>query len=227
MTVGNSEACADIIMVVGGESHQRSSMGSYVKTDTLGGIQHGGRPIYKNSKGSYLYFWSATGNWLVSADYKLDGACLVSSIEEHTWCPSRATGWKLYHDGELHWDSKISVREAVGPPRAAASQSLGPPRTLRCNLADDLANMISAASELPEDPAMEDASQTKVLMLPVEEHARGSDRQSRGLFDTISISPPTLWPNTGCLFNVSEQLLSLSKAASAHPFDSPTSRFAI
>lgn len=193
--MSGAEEAAHVVMLAGGELHQRSSMGSYVRIKVSTQRHHGGRPIYKNPQGMFLYFWAADGNWLVSADYDQEGARLASNIEGHAWCPSRATGWKVFHDGDLHWDSNISVTQVFGQPTEMS-------REVRCNLADQLAIMAAAAAEhpancsplertAPEPTAKLDGSSDPAVA--VEDHDRGSSKNLRGLFSSISVSPPKLW----------------------------------
>merc|ERR1712232_611334 len=113
--------CPDTLVVSGGEGGPQSDyMGSYAKTSSPGGAYNGGRPIYKNSKNKYMFYWYATGKWFAGRDYNSDIVGLKSEADAaqcpHTSIRWDAMGWGA--DGKPSWaaSSPVFVAEPMPCP---------------------------------------------------------------------------------------------------------------
>jgi hypothetical protein len=78
-------------------------MGLYLKTNLMSGTNNGGRPIYENSNRQFLFFWAPSGQWLMGEDFNRNSSSVASIEQEHTQCPTNASGWKVLYDRQ--WQS--------------------------------------------------------------------------------------------------------------------------
>ena len=59
-------SCCDTVDVLGPSSIQSFQLGRFNKVAAL---SVGSRPVYKNSKGTYLYYWTDYQQWRVGSHY--------------------------------------------------------------------------------------------------------------------------------------------------------------
>ena len=69
-------------------------MGLYARVPN---VTQGGRPVYRNVKANYLYFWPANGAWGIGSDYASDPIGARSSGSAPALCPHLATGWQVFY----------------------------------------------------------------------------------------------------------------------------------
>merc|ERR1712151_500733 len=98
--------CPQILIVSGGEAQQPSAMGIFRKSDIVPTATHGNRVIYQNGDGNYMFFWAATGDWLIGADYNKQQGWLYA--RSNMRLPTLITGWTVW-DGST-WSSSIPIR---------------------------------------------------------------------------------------------------------------------
>jgi hypothetical protein len=72
-------------------------MGLYARVPN---VTQGGRPVYRNFKANYLYFWPANGTWGIGPDYASDPIGARSSGSAPALCPHLATGWQVVFNGQ-------------------------------------------------------------------------------------------------------------------------------
>ena len=72
-------------------------MGLYARVPN---VTQGGRPVYRNVKANYLYYWPANGQWAIGPDYASDTIGARSSGSAPALCPHVATGWQVFFNGE-------------------------------------------------------------------------------------------------------------------------------
>ena len=66
----------------------------------------GGKPVYKNSNGEFLYYWPAAVDWLIGLDVTKDDAGVMSTSKTDTLCPQDSSGWQ-------EWDGKSWVKSSI------------------------------------------------------------------------------------------------------------------
>jgi hypothetical protein len=96
----NSSTCSDALLVVGADNMGqtlRDCMGLYARVPN---VTQGGRPVYRNVKANYLYFWPASGQWGIGSDYASDPIGARSSGSAPALCPHVAAGWQVFYNGE-------------------------------------------------------------------------------------------------------------------------------
>ena len=115
-------------MVVSGTAGQQAArMGMF---EVQPALASGGKAVYKNFFGQYLYYWPEDTEWHIGHDYKKALAGVSSTSNTHN-CPQDSSGWIEYVDGS--WKaSNITVvagscacRLAVLPTRALFATPVG------------------------------------------------------------------------------------------------------
>ena len=104
--------CSQTVVVSGSAGAQTTRMGMFEMQPAL---TAGGKPVYKNSEGQYLYYWPAYLDWLISGDFTKDSAGVTSTSDTDTFCPYDSSGWQEY-DGESFVDGSIIVLAGTCPP---------------------------------------------------------------------------------------------------------------
>ena len=91
-------------------------------------LASGGKAVYKNSNGQYLYYWPEHTEWRIAAAYKKEyaEAMVSSNSNTDTTCPQDSSGWIEYVGGS--WKaSNITVvagSSALSRCRIASACSL-------------------------------------------------------------------------------------------------------
>ena len=89
--------CTTQNVVVSGTAGQQSTrMGMFEVQPTL---TSGGKAVYKNSNGEYLYYWPEYSYWRIGSDYKKADAGVTSNSKTDTTCPQDSSSWEEYVDG--------------------------------------------------------------------------------------------------------------------------------
>ena len=81
-------------------------------------LTFGGKALYKNSNGEYLYYWPEHTEWRIGPDYKKAAAGVSSTSNTDTTCPQDSSGWQEYIDGEF--TGNIAVQVAAGTSALSA-----------------------------------------------------------------------------------------------------------
>ena len=111
--------CTTQNVVVSGTAGQQSTrMGLFEVQPTL---TSGGKAVYKNSNGQYLYYWPEYMDWRIGSDHKKDIAGVISNRKIDTTCPQYSGGWEEYVDGSFK-ASSITVVACTYTPCAAPPQ---------------------------------------------------------------------------------------------------------
>ena len=55
--------------------------------------------MYRNVKANYLYYWPATNQWAIGADYTSDATGARSTGSVPAVCPDGAMQWQVYFNG--------------------------------------------------------------------------------------------------------------------------------
>lgn len=95
----------DEVILAGAERQQPKCMGTYTKTTYEPGRPHDSRPIYKNSRGRFLYFHAAKNVWLISFSFN-DAEGLLKSPVGVEFPPT--SSWWTLRNGTM-WDP-VSIR---------------------------------------------------------------------------------------------------------------------
>jgi len=114
--------CAKTMSVMGLEfTEQGSRMGKFeLVEDAPPGVHSAGRPVYRSSKGQYLYYWDTLKVWRIGDDYMTPEAGVTSTAGLATECPDLAQGWSAWIGGQWTKKHPINVVAAndVPPPPA-------------------------------------------------------------------------------------------------------------
>lgn len=115
-----AESCPGELWVSGAEDVQRRKMGTFYMTLH----ESGGRPVYENQDHMFLYFWPTYGEWRIGDDWAKPASGIASKKGEHKQCPSEATEWAVFHEGQwLTSELVVSTRKAA---QAAVAQHFHP-----------------------------------------------------------------------------------------------------
>ena len=84
--------------------------------------------VYRQQGGdrAYLYYWTATKNWFIGADYSKDVAFVQSAVDQESTCPDEATMWQ-YQDGNDIWKDDDWVTSWASSAAITISSSSGAP----------------------------------------------------------------------------------------------------
>ena len=97
------------VVVAGTAGKQATRMGVFQMQPAL---TAGGKPVYKNSNGQFLYYWPAYVNWRIGSDVTTDVAGIRSTSSTDTLCPQDSSGWQEW-DGESWVESSVAVLAGV------------------------------------------------------------------------------------------------------------------
>ena len=103
--------CATQAVVVSGTAEaQTTSMGVFQVHSAL---TSGGRLVFKNSNGAFLYYWPALLNWRIGSNITSDVAGVKSTGNIDMICPEDSSGWEEFA-GKGNWvKSSITVLAGV------------------------------------------------------------------------------------------------------------------
>eukprot|EP00931_Biecheleriopsis_adriatica_P048973 TRINITY_DN2830_c1_g1_i1.p1 TRINITY_DN2830_c1_g1~~TRINITY_DN2830_c1_g1_i1.p1 ORF type:complete len:825 (-),score=179.99 TRINITY_DN2830_c1_g1_i1:61-2535(-) len=127
-------------VAISGAKRQRSRVGIYKKDDSLEpGSDNGGRPIYKQMSGDqFLYYWEPRGSWRVCDDYSSSTAGIISKDGENTECPTAASTWYQWCDGDFNRTDSLTVSATTLPWDDGHKDSLDKPAFWkRCQYIDE------------------------------------------------------------------------------------------
>ena len=74
----------------------------------------GGKPVYKNSEGQYVYYWPAHLDWRIGSDVTDATAGVRSTSNTDTLCPQDSSGWEEWVD-ESWVKSSVAVLAGMPP----------------------------------------------------------------------------------------------------------------
>ena len=71
-----------------------SELGFAGQYERVPGVEQGLRPVYDNSAGKFLYFWSDLSTWLIGSDWSSGAWSLAAYTQDRSHCPSDSSGWQ-------------------------------------------------------------------------------------------------------------------------------------
>ena len=116
-------------MVSGTAGTQTKKMGLFQMQPALAA---GGKPVWMNRDGAFMYYWPAYSDWLIGPDVTKVAAWLTSTSNTDTGCPQDSSGWEEYVGANESW-VKTSISVLAGmclgvlSGRAAVSHPQGAP----------------------------------------------------------------------------------------------------
>ena len=111
--------CCNAVRVSGAADVQAMRMGTY---QMVPGLTKQGRPVYRSSKGQYLYYWPASEAWRIGPDHNRVAAGVISKHGEATQCPTQPTVWGAYTMGSFMKRPIKVVCVTAGVVRRACAQ---------------------------------------------------------------------------------------------------------
>jgi len=83
----------------------------------------GGRPVYRNQRDRYLYYWPPSAGWRIADNYTDRAAAEHSAVASFSGgaaaCPTDASSWRVWSPSRHWFEPGVSTRCQLGPPRAA------------------------------------------------------------------------------------------------------------
>ena len=77
----------------------------------------GGKPVFKNSNGMFLYYWPANVDWTVGPDITKNASWVVSTSNTDTLCPQDSSEWQ-------EWDGVSWVKRSISVLAGTFARSL-------------------------------------------------------------------------------------------------------
>ena len=90
--------CCNVVIVLGAEDAQPNAMGTY---QMVPGLTKQGRPVYRSSRGGYLYYYPSISSWVIGDDHTSSIVGAVSLGAQPTQCPTEPTAWRVVWRGRL------------------------------------------------------------------------------------------------------------------------------
>lgn len=80
-------------------------------------ILQGGRPVYRNADGVYLYFWGPYHHWQIGPSYTDGDTAKVTSVYSDAACPTLASEWVAYDFDDDTWsENGVAISCLTGSP---------------------------------------------------------------------------------------------------------------